>query len=121
MTSYQDAHIAEWRRATDKYSAELVRLVDLIFHEYCFVRTYEREGVAVSLNTQARRVRVDLLPVQRAAGGTVSASYGQPNYSASQIVNKHVRVWERVESRLGEHGPIVVSRTYILDVVLGGQ
>lgn len=121
MTSYQDAHLSEWRRATHRYSAELIDIVDLIFHEYCFVRTYEREGIATGLNTQSRRVTVNLLPVQRAAGATVFAAYGQPNYSASQIVNKRVRVWERVESRLDERGPTVVSRSYVVDVVLGGQ
>lgn len=116
---YETQHRHNWERAGDQVAVSTIRVADEICIEYLYLTTYEREGAATALNTTARRVTVSLLPVQGTAGGTVSAAYGQPSYTASQIVGHRVRVWERVERRLEATGPVVVSRAYIIDTVLG--
>jgi hypothetical protein len=120
MGQYEDQHRADWTRAAGRAVQAQKRYTDQIAHEYLFLRTFEREGVATALDTAARRVTVNLLPVQGAAGSTVSAAYGQPTFKASDV-GKAVRVWERVESRLEPPpgGMVIVSRTYTIDTVLG--
>lgn len=116
---YETEHRADWERSGDRVAVGTIRVADEICIEYLYLTTYEREGAATALNTTSRRVTVDLVPVQGTAGGTVSAAYGQPSYTASQIVGHRVRVWERVERRLEATGPVVVSRSYVLDTILG--
>jgi hypothetical protein len=110
----------DWNRAGQSVSDSIVRVVDEICLEYLFLTTYERDGVATALDTTARRVTVQLLPVQGAAGSTVAAAYGQPAFAANDV-GKRVRVWERVERRLDAGRPVIVSRSYTLDTILGGQ
>jgi hypothetical protein len=119
--SYEQQHNADWDRAADRYARAVKGYTDKMFVEYLPVVTYERDGVASALNVPARRVTVNLVAGPGLAAEQVDVTYGQPNYAANQIVNKRVRVWQRVTFIRGAHGPSVQSVLYFLDTVMGGQ
>jgi hypothetical protein len=126
MPEYEARHRQEWTRVMEGVSAALQQFVWRVVQDYLAVVTYERQGVATALDTGARRVTVDLLPVGGSGAGTpqsarVRAYYGRPAWTASAIVGRPVRVWERVERRLGPTGPVRTTTTYTVDDVTSGS
>jgi len=115
--SYEQQHRQQWDASSDQAAKDVLRAIDQIFHEYLFVRTYEREGTCLSVNTSERTARVALIAVQDAGAVTVTARWGLPALGAA-TVGRVLRVWERVESRLEEDGPVIVARDYIVDTPL---